>query len=246
MVLRAGGLAVGGSDGEQPALRGRCVALVDCEGSQHEVAQRGRLACHRSLAQPGRAFRLPVGQQQAHRRQQEPFLPVWHGAERPGPQQVGRSQRHRASLQLPEGSRLEVVGQAVIDLVGGRYPVRERGACVEDLRGGAVQGLAAGGRQVLIHRGAVQRMRELDRRLHLTGLPGDESGREQALQRWSRLAEARDAADFTERAALVDHAEGRGEQPCIRRQRGQLGNRRQGQGTRCGQLAIRERSAARG
>ena len=129
-------------------------------------------------------------------------------------------------LQLPEGSRLEVAGQAVIDLVGGRYPVRERGTCIEDLCGGAVQGLAAGGRQVLIHRGAVQRMRELDRRVHLTGLPANESGRKQALQCWSRLAEAGDTADFSERAALVDHAEGRGEQPCVRRQRSQLGNRR--------------------
>ena len=131
-----------------------------------------------------------------------------------------------ASLQLPQGSRLDVAGQAVINLVGRRYPVRERGTGVEDLRGGVVQGLAAGGRQVVVHRGAVQRMRELDRRVHLTGLPGDEPGREQALQRWSRLAEAGDAADFTERAALVDHAEGRGEHPRIRRQRGQLGNRR--------------------
>ena len=104
--------------------------------------------------------------------------------------------------------------------------MRERGTCIEDLRGGAVQGLAAGGRQVLVHRGAIQRMRELDRRVHPTGLPGDESGRQQALQRWSRLAEAGDTADFTERAALVDHAEGRGQQPCIRRQRGQLRNRR--------------------
>ena len=226
MVLRAGGLAVWGRGGEQPALRGRCVALVDCEGSQHEVAQRGRRAGYRALAQPGGACRLPVGQQQAHRRQQAPFLLVWRGAERPGPQQVGGRQRHGALLQLPEGSRLDVAGQAVIDLVGGRYPVRERGTCIEDLGGGVVQGLAAGGRQVLVHRGAVQRMRELDRRVHLTGLPGDESGREQALQGRSRLAEAGDTADFTERAALVDHAEGRGEQPCIRRQRGQLGHRR--------------------
>ena len=223
MVLRAG-LAVRGSDGKQPALRGRCVAQVDREGSQHEVAQRGRLAGHRALAQSGGARRLPVGQQQAHRRQQAPLLLVWRGAERPGPQQVGGSRCHRAPLQLTQRSRLDVAGQAVVDLVRRRYPVRERGTCVEDLRGGVVQGLAAGGRQVVVHRGAVQRMRELDRRVYLTGLPGDESGREQTLQRWSRLAEAGDAADFTERAAPVDHAEGRGEQPRIGRQRGQLGN----------------------
>ena len=161
MVLGAGGLAVWGRGGEQAALRGRCVALVDGEGAQHEVAQRGRRAGYRALAQPGGACRLPVGQQQAHRRQQAPFLLVRRGAERPGPQQVGGRQRHGALLQLPEGSRLDVAGQAVIDLVGGRYPVRERGTCIKDLGGGVVQGLAAGGRQVLVHRGAVQRMREL-------------------------------------------------------------------------------------
>ena len=159
MVLRAAGLGDLALRGEQPALPRRCVALVDGEGAQHEVAQRvGGQAIARSRSRGASVCPSASSRRIAVSRRRS----CWSGAELSG---QAHSRKVAASATAPcssslKGARLDVAGQAVIDLVGGRYPVRERGTCIRPgRRRGA--GPGGGGRQVLVHRGAVQRMREL-------------------------------------------------------------------------------------
>ncbi len=131
VAFRPGTVAVWGGDGKQPSFCGRRVALIHRQRPQHQAAQRGRLAGRRLIAQPGGPRRLPVGQQQAHRRQQSPLPLVSRRAERRRPQQIGSGQGHRASLRLTAGGRFGLVRQAVVGVIARRHPVPERGACVE-------------------------------------------------------------------------------------------------------------------
>ena len=101
-----------------------------------------------------------------------------------------------------------------------------------------MQRLAAGRRQVVVHRHLVQRVGEPSRRARVGRPPGHQPGGQQPLQRGGRLADARHPGGDRQRHLLVQHRERRRQ---VTGRRGLLrypGHRHRRQRTRRGQPAV--------
>jgi hypothetical protein len=167
--------------------------------------------------------------QQAGRAQQPAVGVAAAGAEPRGPQQVAGGDGVVVALGFHAGGQVGLLRQGVVGPVGGRHPVRERRVALQHPARHPVQPLPGARCQVVVHRGAVERVVEPGRDLPVADRGRDEPGGQQAVQRHCRLRGLRHRAGHAQRHPLAQDRQRRRQLPGRPGQLRQPGRRRRRQ-----------------
>ena len=118
---------------------------------------------------------------------------------------MARPERAGASLDLFVRHRFQLVGQVVVGAVGGGHAMGKRRGTGQSPCSSAMEPLAGDGGEVLVEGLAVERVSKLGRTAGLAGVPDDETGRQERLERRRRPVHSRHTSDNRQSGRLVQH-----------------------------------------